>query len=450
MLTEDIQRARSGDTLYDDKVRGLHVRCFAGRKSFYLYYRTRQGDQRRPKLGDLGSITLVQARNAARALLEKVAAGEDPSKQWNVDRAEPTVQNLWDRVYKETWGRKPDADWSLEAERLWTKHVKPTFGAKRVTEPTVDEVARWYATMSGTPTQANRVLSVLRRLFKKAERYRWRPVGSNPANLDADDKFRENKRGRFASRDEIAKLGPILEREARNKKNLRSVAFLYLVLYSGSRPSAIARVTWDQLTVVEVEGKRFGVLRFDGKTGAETVYLPPQAMAVLDALPRGAGTVTGLKKLPRGLWERIRQEAGFPDLWARDLRRTFATVGLSSGIDKGVIGELLNHKSAQTTSLYAKLTHDARLEAVAGTADVLERLLGQASAPVHSLGNTPKLVRPEQAEALGDEVVGGRRVVDRLGDDLPEAKKPGLADANVDETTLQPVTAVGGKNSRAA
>lgn len=447
MNNATIATTEPGQVLHDDKVKGLQLRAFPGRKSFYLYYRTRGSVERRPKIGDFGTFTLVQARDVARAILQRVAAGEDPGNQWSAAKGEPTVQELFDRVYEETWGRKPDADWSKEAKRLYTKHLKPTFGAAKVSAPTLDDVSRWYAKMAGTPTLANRCLSVLRRMFRRAERYGWRAAGTNPCLLDAEDKFKETSRGRFANQGDLAKLGPLLEREAAD--NPTGVAFLLLLLYSGSRPRAIERVRWDELTVVEVEGQRFGVLKFAGKTGAETVILPPQAMVVLDACPRTSGTITG-RKMPRKLWNRVRKEAGCPDLWARDLRRTFATVGLSHGQTSGAMGELLNHKSAQTTMIYAKLMDGARMAAAAGTADAIEGMLGKKPPPVESFGAAPKDLRPEQAEPLGDEVVGGRRVVDRLGDDLPEAKEPGLADAHVDQTALEPVAAVLGKNTRAA
>lgn len=387
MNSTDISAAQPGQVLHDDKVKGLQLRAFPNRKSFYLYYRTRGGVERRPKIGDLGTFTLVQARDVARAILQRVAAGEDPGNQWAAAKGEPTIQELFDRVYEETWGRKPGAAWSKEAKRLYEKHIKPTFGSAKVAGPTLDDVARWYGRLHNTPTLANRCLSVLRRMFRRAERYGWRQAGTNPCLLDAEDKYRETSRGRFASKSEIAKLGPLLDREA--EANPTGVAFLYILLYSGSRPSAIERVGWDQLTVVEVEGQRFGVLNFDGKTGAETVILPPQAMMVLDRCPRTSGTITG-RKMPRKLWNKIRIEAGCPDLWARDLRRTFATVGLSTGQDKGVIGELLNHKSAQTTSIYAKLMDNARLAAAAGTANAIEGMLKPvASKPSLDAGVLP-------------------------------------------------------------
>jgi integrase len=378
MNNATIKDASAGATVWDDKVKGLHLRALATKKTFYLYYRTRAGVERRPKLGDFGSFTLHQAREMARNLLERVAQGEDPSNQWAVSKTEPTVADLYERVRVEKWG--DGRSWSKEVDRLWRKEIAPRFGGERVSAVSVDDVEDWHRAYRDRPYLANRALAVLSRMFRRAERYRWRAAGSNPCN--GVERFTERRRGRFARPEELARLGPALAAAAEDHP--QAVAFLYLLLFSGSRPQAIADARWDQLTVVETDGRRFGVLEFEGKsTGAtgelERVYLPPEAMGVIDRLPRTTGTITGLRSVPRAVWGRVRQEAGCPDLWARDFRRTFATVGMSIGHDKGVIGRLLNHHSAQTTDVYARLLDDKQREAAASTASAVAGMLKRTS-----------------------------------------------------------------------
>lgn len=95
-------------------------------------------------------------------------------------------------------------------------------------------------------------------------------------------------------------------------------------------------------------------------------------MRVIGWLPRVEGmTITGMK-MPRTLWRRVREEAGCPDLWVRDWRRTFATLGYSDGVDMWTVGELLNHRSTETTKIYAKMMDTRRLEAVTRIADKIE------------------------------------------------------------------------------
>lgn len=48
-----IKEASPGDVPKNTDVRGLQVRVFDGSAAFYLYYRTRSGAQRKPKLADV-------------------------------------------------------------------------------------------------------------------------------------------------------------------------------------------------------------------------------------------------------------------------------------------------------------------------------------------------------------------------------------------------------------
>ena len=67
---------------YDTKTTGLNLKVSSsGRKTFYLYFRNNNGDQRRPKIGRFGVITLEQARATAKIMLGEIAQGDDPSKK---------------------------------------------------------------------------------------------------------------------------------------------------------------------------------------------------------------------------------------------------------------------------------------------------------------------------------------------------------------------------------
>jgi integrase len=53
-------------------------------------------------------------------------------------------------------------------------------------------------------------------------------------------------------------------------------------------------------------------------------------------------------------WKQIRREAGIQDVQIRDLRRTCATMMVSSGENLMVIKEILHHSSISTTQIYAR------------------------------------------------------------------------------------------------
>lgn len=94
-LTEKtIKAAQPGDVLNDAKVTGLHMRVFEGRSAYYLFYRPKSGGQRRPKIGDPVIMMLGQAREGAKAMLLRVASGEDPMAKRKEARAAPTMAAL--------------------------------------------------------------------------------------------------------------------------------------------------------------------------------------------------------------------------------------------------------------------------------------------------------------------------------------------------------------------
>jgi integrase len=230
--------------------------------------------------------------------------------------------------------------------------------------------------MKAHPNQANRMVAVAGKMLTLAERWGWRPVGSNPCQLV--ERFVERKRRRYATLDELKAIGAAMDKYAEDPAHVSGVAFLLLLIFSGARPSEIERGTPD---MIEVQGDA-GVLRIEkGKTGERAVFLPPQAMRVIARLPKDRKNLAGRTTVPRALWRLIQKDSGCNDLWARDLRRTFATVALTGGVPIGVVGELLGHKSAQTTKVYAKLMEGGAHAAAASVAGRMEHLLTGAPQP---------------------------------------------------------------------
>lgn len=380
---EEIKKLEPGKTLWDkgsrDSESGLHVRALAsGKKNFMLYYRTKAGVERRPKIGEFPAITIGEARRRANILNSKVAIGEDPKGEWDTAKKEITVGEIYRLALENYWStpRFIRSRRKTDVENLWRNYLEAKFDSMRISQATTVVVKNWHTSLSETPYAANRAKEVLSRIFTYGEEHGHCPPHTNPC--PAVTAYQEKSRSRFAEEGELKSIMRLLEKYS--EVSPKGVAYLTLLLFTGSRPSAIERATWDQLKTFKKDGETYGVLTFDGKTTEETgeqevVILPPQAMKVLMRLPRiRNGTITN-SKMPQRLWEKIRREAGCGDLWARDLRRTFATIGLSSGVNIGTIGELLNHKSTQTTKAYAKLVSGARIEAAVSIANKIDQII---------------------------------------------------------------------------
>ena len=288
-----------------------------------------------------------------------------------------TLDELFERCFKEHWNcsRYNLSGHAKEVKSKYENHIKPRFGQREYLELKRSEIRDWHQGFRETPVTGNRCLEILSRLYRFSSDKELNESGFNPTV--GVKHFTERKRRRYASESEIRKIGEILD--AKYVEYPVEVAFLYTLLFTGARPRSIERSTWNMLS--EVEGG-YGILVFDGKsteaTGdEESVILPPNIMDMIRKMPRRTDDLIFGIPLPGYLWRKIRVEAGCKDLWARDFRRTFATVGMSNKVDMKVIGQLLNHHSSQTTLRYALLDNSARLEAVDAIKTKLNKILGK-------------------------------------------------------------------------
>jgi integrase len=197
-----------------------------------------------------------------------------------------------------------------------------------------------------------------------AEVWGERAPGSNPCRYV--EKFRERKRERFLSAEELARLADALE-QAEGNEPLSAVAAIRLLILTGCRLSEILSLRWEW-----VDSERGCLILPDSKTGAKTVPLGAPALRVLTELSwqedspyvlpaeRGTGHFIGIQKP----WQRIRGAARLNDVRLHDLRHSFASVAVSGGDSLYLVGKVLGHRQSRTTERYAHLKDDP-LRAVA-------------------------------------------------------------------------------------
>lgn len=344
-----IKAAKVGDVLRDAATPGLQLRVFEGRRSFYLYYRTRDGIQRKPKIGDWPAVTIDQARRLARSWAAEAVQGGDPSKTRQDGLKSPTVADLRDRYMERHGDKKKSAAFDGS---MWRLYVLPRFGKRRVSEITGHDIEAMMKAMADTPTQANRVLSLLNKAFNLAIRWRWR--ADNP--VKGVDRYKEVKRQRYLSADEYKRLAAAMTKAAETSP--AAVAAIRLLILTGARLSEIvgARREWvvgDELRLP------------DSKTGKKIIHLSDAALAVIESVPDIDGYLVGLATRPTKVWNKILTAAGITDLRIHDLRHSFASEALAEGFTLDQIGEMLGHRSAQTTKRYAHLIDDMKKKAAA-------------------------------------------------------------------------------------
>lgn len=354
-----------GGMLKDPDIRGLSVHRHKSGWSWLLYYRNRAGQQRRPKLGPYPLLSPANARKLAKDTLVKVLMGEDPSGERKRVLRDLTLNQLWFRCKAEHWNR--NKAWDKEATRLYRVRIGPILGGNKLSEIGAAEIVALQERLKDRPTQANRVMAVLAKMLALAERWSLRPIGSNPCRVAQH--FEERKRKRFATPGEIKRIGQAMAALG----EIEGMAFLYLMFFTGARPTELLRATPDMV-------KDKVLVIAEGKTGQRRIHLSSRATEVLDRLPAGRRWLCGTQRMPRMLWKQICDLAGIEGLWIRDLRRTFATVGFSHGFGIEQVGELLGHQCAQTTMTYAKLLDHSEVAMSAAIADQVGAMLSPGPA----------------------------------------------------------------------
>lgn len=337
---------------WDSEVRGLHIVTRKdGVASYYLYYRTKSHVQRRGKIGDTSLLTLAEARKEARRMLAEVTLGGDPLLEVRTARQGQTVGTVFEELMKEHYGKErfQSSGYDVQARMHYRNHLERRFGGKKLFDVTPPIIRSWHLDYEEWPSTGNRAKAVLSKIFSFAEMKGYAPPGSNPCKSVPN--FTEKKRTRFASEEEIRRVGEVLV--SREGRFPRESAFIYALILSGSRPSALARVERKHVHPLP-DGS--SLIQVRGKTGMDTIIMPK---FVMDRVI-GCEPVFGV--FPRRYWDDVRKEAGCPDLWARDWRRTFGVIALSGGMTLGAIGQLLNHKCTQTTVRYTALVPDAQMK----------------------------------------------------------------------------------------
>ncbi len=201
-----------------------------------------------------------------------------------------------------------------------------------------------------------------------------RPDGSNPC-LHVK-RYREEKRERFLSAEEFARLGRVLDEILQEGSESRSaLVAIRLLMLTGCRLSEIQKLQWEH---VDLEA---GELRLpDAKTGGRAVPLAPSAVRLLESLPRDEDNcwVIAGKKPGSHLtdlqhpWRRIRARAELDDVRIHDLRHSFASRALALGEGLPMIGKLLGHTQVQTTARYAHLARDTVKASAARIGDSID------------------------------------------------------------------------------
>jgi len=402
----DTLQARDSDYVtWCGQLPGFGIRTRpTGRKSYIAQYDF-NGRTRKVTIGTHGPMTIDQARDKARTVLANAQLGMDEAEVKAKRRAEMTVAALCDEYLTEGCDKKKGSTIATDKGRI-ARHIKPLLGTKKVSDVSRGDIERFMravatgktakiitneqgnrVAVTGGKGTATRTVRLLGGIFSYAVKHGY--IDANPRS--GVQLYADNKGKRYLSSDEFQRLGDALReaetvglpwqfnegvkekhrpKKAENQRDVISphaIAAIRLLMLTGCRLSEILKLRWGAVDFYR------GLLDLsDSKTGAKEVLLGAAALKVLGGIPRIKGNpyviVGEAKDKPRSdlkrPWKRITTHAGLPDLRLHDLRHSFASVGVASGMGLPIVGKLLGHASPSTTARYAHIAEDVSRRAL--------------------------------------------------------------------------------------
>ncbi|MCB1762178.1 MAG: tyrosine-type recombinase/integrase [Gammaproteobacteria bacterium] len=378
---------------------GFCIRVFpSGEKSFFYVYQL-NGHRRRMTLGRYPALSLKEARKEHAKAASLTARRIDPAAKRadekmqerearEENRRRPTVAALSDE-YIERHAKRFKRTWERD-RYLLDKEVVPVLGSVKACDVTRRDVTLLIEGIAsrGAPTFANRVLSLVRKLFNFG--LQREAVTVNPCNgiqKPANEKARE----RTLSPDELRALWRALQQRDGDFRATPEVkAALLLVLLTAGRIGEIMAAKWDEFDLAggwweipsaRMKNKRphrvwltrtaLDVLDTLRELSGFSAYVIPSPRVGRDGDPKSMATASVNHAIRRSLkafmpedYEPADNRIAFHRLdiapfTPHDLRRTVATFMGELGIQPHIIGKVLSHSDQTVTGKhYDKFSYD--------------------------------------------------------------------------------------------
>ena len=360
-VVERIKAADQDVVVWDNTLPGFGVRVKpSGVRSYIIQYRNRNtSTSRRLTIGQHGPLlTLDQAKKQARAMLADAMRGGDPVEIRKTARRAPSIADLAvDYLERHAVPKKRPK--SVRDDRAMLDNIiLPKLGAKKVDAIGRRDVEAIQVGMKDRPYQANRVLSLLSKMFNLAIEWKWRP--DNPAK--GIERYQEQKRERWLSDEELRHLCAVLDEHP----NTRAANAVRLQLLTGAR---LGEVLTSRKEDFDLHRGIWTKPSHQTKQ-KRTEHLPLSAQAlilvtlIIETSDAGSPFLFPGNKPGQPLheikkfWSVVLREAGIVNYRRHDNRHTYASHLVSSGLSLEIVGRLLGHTTATTTKRYAHLADD--------------------------------------------------------------------------------------------
>jgi integrase len=431
-LLENLGNDTGKDVFYrDSELPGFGIKVTPiGRISFIAEGRIKGGKSKRVTLGHFPVLKLDEAREEARASLLTMSKGDDPvelAREAREDKSRALAKQealsvTLETVFKDflkARSHKPGTrkDYENTMENCFSDWLKQP--VRSITRKDVEN--RFYKIKEGVKSssatdgkaqaaKAMRVLSAVLNHAKGDEIDGERLIIENPCDVLKDKRVdrRIKPRKRYLEKEELKSVAeelshvhhPSYRKQKKRITNPSIADYLVLLLFTGLRRNEAASLEWRN---VDMDNEFFTI---EDTKNHETHIVPmsPPVRAMFEhrigdekkhekwVFPAKRGDSHLIE--PRKQIERIAEITGVK-FTSHDLRRTFATVAESYGLDYQTIKRTLNHKSQDITERYIQTRADKMRHAFNAIAEEIQ--LWAFDIPPAS-----KLTPEEQKEVDGD------------------------------------------------
>ena len=287
----------------------------------------------------------------------------------NQSRLEPTLGDLASEYLKRhAIPNKRPTSLRMDLQMI-NKIVLPKMGNLRLKAVGRRDLEALHASMNGSPYAANRVLSLLSKMFSLAIEWKW--TTENPARGILRNQ--EGRRERWLTTEEIQRFREALD--AYSDQNAANA--LRLLLLTGSREGEVLKAEWEQFDFER--GVWTKPSHNTKQKRVEHIPLSGPALKLLESMspedavgPLFPGAEGGARVSLRRPWMQACKAAGLvvttevqgkrkmltryrPTVRIHDLRHSYASHLVSNGVSLHIVGKLLGHTQAATTMRYAHL-----------------------------------------------------------------------------------------------